>query len=289
MNYWQKLCNFTDMKFSSTAILFLLLLVGGCDNAQKGNKKAHTYSFACLDSALGGSEVNKTLDKAGNIIRNFTVDEKSITDEVQSDYGEAFHNDVLENKTFKLVNDAAINTQLNTVMTELLQQREEPSKIKYYIYAIEDTMINAFTFGGRIYVTTGMYKKCGGKTDLLYSIIGHEIGHSELGHIKKTIQKMMATEKIFGKDNADVALTITNLLTGSFNQRNELEADYYGTDLTNNLNLDICAAVTFWKEMAKMENQYNRLEDFFRTHPFSSLRAECLQQHIQTNFNRNCN
>jgi predicted Zn-dependent protease len=285
---WQNLCNFTRMKFSTIVLLFAYLFLSACTNAEKDKKKAHTYSFSCLDSALGGSQVNKTLDKAGNVIRNFTVDEKSITDEVQNDYGEAFHNDVVEQKTFRLISDAALNTELTSVMEELLKQREDPTKIEYHIYAIEDTVINAFTFGGRIYVTTGMYKKCGGKTPLLYSIIGHEIGHSELGHIKKTIQQMMATEKIFGKDNADIALQITGLLTGSFNQRNELEADYYGTDLSNNLNLDICAAVTFWKEMAKMENQYSELEDFFRTHPFSSLRAECLQQHIKTNFNRNC-
>jgi Zn-dependent protease with chaperone function len=100
---------------------------------------------------------------------------------------------------------------------------------------------------------------------------------------------MMTMEKIFGAENAETAMQISKLLTGSFNQRNELEADYYGTDLTYNLNQDVCAAVIFWKEMAKMENQYNRLEDFFRTHPFSSLRAQCLQKHIATNFDRQCN
>lgn len=277
------------MKLSTIIILSFFIAFASCDNAGNNKKKADTYSYACLDSALGGSQLNKTLDEAGNIIRDLAVDENNITDDLQNDYGEAFHQDVIESKTFKLLNNAAMNTELKTVMDELLAQREEPSGISYHIYAVEDTMINAFTFGGRIYVTTGMYKKCGGKTPLLYSIIGHEIGHSELGHIKKTIQKMMAAEKIFGQDNADIALTITNLLTGSFNQRNELEADYYGTDLSNNLAQDVCAAVMFWKEMGKMENQYNKLEDFFRTHPFSSLRAQCLQQHIETNFNRKCN
>jgi predicted Zn-dependent protease len=267
---------------------FIIIILSGllfyaCNTAENEKRKADSYSFSCLDSALGGSQVNKTLDKAGNVFRNMAIDEKAITDELQNDYGEAFHEDVIESKTFKLLDDPAMHTELSSVMNELLQQRAEPTGIKYHIYAVEDTMINAFTFGGRIYVTTGMYKKCGGKTPLLYSIIGHEIGHSELGHIKKAIHEMMVTEKIFGKDNADFVLQITKLLTGSFNQRNELEADY-----SNNLNLDICAAVTFWKEMARMENKYNRLEDFFRTHPFSSLRAECLQQHIKTNFNRDC-
>lgn len=273
------------MRITLLLIAFTAAFVS-CDQLDKKKKKVN-YSFSCLDSALGGSSTNKTLDKAGNIFRNLTVDEKSITDDLQNQYGEAFHKDVVENKTFELVNDAAINNDLKTTMNELLQQIEDPSQIKYFIYAINDTMINAFTFGGRIYVTTGMYKKCGGKTPLLYSIIGHEIGHSELGHIKKVIHEMMVADKIFG-DNAETALQVTKLLTGTFNQRNELEADYFGTDLTNSLDQDICSAVTFWKEMAKMENQYNRLEDFFRTHPFSNLRAQCLERHIRENFNIDC-
>lgn len=270
-------------------IIFLLVLfLVACGDNNRGRKKADNYSFACLDSAVGGSRVNKTLDKAGNIIRNMTVDENQITDDLQNEYGEAFHKDAIESKTFKLETDAVLQAQLTDVMEELLGQREEPSGIRYFIYPVRDTMINAFTFGGRIYVTTGMIQKCGGKTPLLYSIIGHEIGHSELGHIKKAIHEMMVAEKIFGPENAGTALQVTRLLTGSFNQRNELEADYYGTDLSNNLGQDICAAVTFWKEMSRMENQYNQLEDFFRTHPFSSLRAQCLQRHIRENFNRDC-
>lgn len=267
-------------------LIVLTAIFISCDSGEKDKKKMN-YSYSCLDSALGGSSVNKTLDKAGKIFRDLTVDEKSITDDVQNKYGEAFHKDVVANKTFTLIDDAAINNDLKATMNDLLQQMDNPSKINYMIYAISDTVVNAFTFGGRIYVTTGMYKKCGGKTPLLYSIIGHEIGHSELGHIKKVIHELMVADRIFG-ENAETVLQVTKLLTGSFNQRNELEADYFGTDLTNSLNQDICSAVTFWKEMARLENQYNRFEDFFRTHPFSSLRAQCLERHIRENFSIEC-
>jgi Zn-dependent protease with chaperone function len=81
---------------------------------------------------------------------------------------------------------------------------------------------------------------------------------------------------------------LKKLIAGSFNQKNELEADYYGIDLTNSLDKNLCATVSFWKEMAKDENNYSRLEDFFRTHPFSGLRAQCLQDHIQRNFGAGC-
>ena len=78
------------------------------------------------------------------------------------------------------------------------------------------------------------------------------------------------------------------MLTASFNQKNELEADYYGIELTNKLGYDVCTAVDFWKEMASNENNFNQLEDFFRTHPFSKLRAQCLSDHIRFNYGKSC-
>jgi predicted Zn-dependent protease len=133
-----------------------------------------------------------------------------------------------------------------------------------------------------------MLSKCKAKEGLLYAIIGHEIGHSEKGHIKATIQEMALSQKIFGERNGNTLFELKKFLTASFNQKNELEADYYGINLTNDLGYDVCNAVSFWKELASKENHYSQLEDFFRSHPFSDLRAQCLSNHIRTNFNKDC-
>jgi predicted Zn-dependent protease len=276
-------------------ILLVILFTSFCscdyvENAVSGkeDKKVVNYSYDCLDSTVSGEGFNKIVRKGGDILRDIAVDEKTITDDVQNQYGEEFHKDVLETGTFKLLENAQITAHLDQTLKDLLAARENPSKIKYFIYAVDDTAINAFTFGGRIYVTKKMYEACKGKTALLYAIIGHEIGHSEMGHIKRTIQNMNVSEKIFGKENGATAFYLTKLLTASFNQKNELEADYYGTDLTYNLGHDICAAVHFWSEMSGKENQYSRMEDFFRSHPFSNLRAKCLMNHIKVNFGKAC-
>lgn len=246
-----------------------------------------TYSYTCLDTAVGGGQTKNAIRKTTGFIRDLAVNKKDITDSVQSSYGDAFHNDAIESKTFVMLNDPAINAQLQTILKDLLAVREAPSGIRYSIHLIDDKQINAFTFGGYIYLTKAMYDKIKDNTDLLYSIIGHEIGHSEKGHIKQTIQELELSGKLFG-DNGMTYFQIKKLLTGSFNQQNELEADYYGIDLTNQLDKNLCATVAFWKEMSQSENSYSRLEDFFRTHPFSGLRAQCLQDHIAQNFGQNC-
>jgi predicted Zn-dependent protease len=279
------------MQRCSAIALILFFGLTACnlvDSKSTGkNTQPVNYSYTCLDSAVGGSATSKAISRTTGLIRDIAVRGKEITDDVQSDWGDSFHNDAIKSKTFVLLDDPAISGQLQTIMADLLATREKPSNIRYSIHLIDDKQINAFTFGGYIYLTKAMYDKIKGSPDLLYSIIGHEIGHSEKGHIKQTIQELELSGKIFG-DRGMTYFQLKKLLAGSFNQKNELEADYYGIDLTSSLDKDLCATVAFWKEMAGSENQYSRLEDFFRTHPFSGLRAQCLQEHIQQNFGTTC-
>ena len=185
-----------------------------------------TYSYACLDSALSGNDATKAISKTTGLIRNLAIREEDITDSLQNDYGKAFHEDAVETKAFELLDDKTITSQLQQALGKLLAARVSPTHINYSIYLLKSDEINAFTFGGHIYVTKAMYDKCKDNEALLYSILGHEIGHSEKGHIKKTIQEMLIAENIFGTDRGIEAFQVLKLLTGSFNQKNQLEADY---------------------------------------------------------------
>jgi beta-barrel assembly-enhancing protease len=280
------------MRIAYFLYVAIISLAAACDVSVNGKPKElpkdMDYSYDCLDSAVGGSETSRAISNATSIIRNLAIKQREITDSVQNEWGNAFHEDAIETKTFELIDDATITRQLQQAMNDLLTAREKPSQIQYSIYLLSDSAINAFTFGGHIYLTRAMYDKCKNNNDLLYSIIGHEIGHSEKGHIKKTIQEMMISDNVFGEDKGASAYQVLKMLTGAFNQKNELEADYYGIDLAYQLNKNVCATVNFWNEFSKSENQYNKLEDFFRTHPFSKLRAKCLTNHIQTNFHQKC-
>ena len=277
-------------------ISFLCIGFASCDetftntSAHEGkSRRKITYSYACLDSAVAGNPTSKKIDKASDLVRRIAFHNDDVTDSEQNQWGDAFHQDAVESKAFVLLNNPNITATLQKTQNDLLAVRENPSKIKYSIYALNDTAINAFTFGGHIYVTKAMFEKCKNNQSLLYAIVGHEIGHSERGHTKKSIEEMIMANEIFGEKNGSTAFQIKKMLTSSFNQKNELEADYYGVDLVDQLGDDVCAAVAFWKEMAKTENAYNKVEDFLRTHPYSALRAQCLEQHIKTNYNKDCN
>lgn len=277
------------------SIFYLFIIIYCCACNSLSSESSHegkarrkiSYSYVCLDSSVAGSSTSKKIDRASDLVRRIAFSKDDVTDSMQNQWGNDFHKDAIESKSFVLLQDASIQARLQRTLNDLLAVRDQPSHIQYSIYVINDTAINAFTFGGHIYVTKAMYDKCKDNESLLYAIVGHEIGHSEKGHIKKTIEEMIMANEIFGQ-NGNTVFELKKLLTSSFNQKNELEADYYGTDLADQLNKDVCAAVLFWEQMSKTENKYNKVEDFLRTHPFSATRAQCLKDHIKTNYGKDC-
>jgi predicted Zn-dependent protease len=243
------------------------------------------YSYECLKADSGA--LSEGWQKADDIIGKVTTFNIKVTDQEQMEFGEQFMREGIEKKTLIIDSVNALNATLDSILTDLLRKRVKPTGITYKIYLLNDTAtINAYTVGGKIFITKAMIKKCT-SNDQLYAIIGHEIGHNEKGHIKNGIKQMKASKKFFG-EWGDMFFMAKKLLTGSFNQKNELEADYFGLDLTWKLGYDVCAIRTFWDDMAKDE-EHNKMLDFLRTHPYSDIRSKCLVNHIKTNFKVSCN
>ena len=103
-------------------ILIISLLGGlGCNQldekfGKNTESKEVSYSYACLDSTLGGKTINRRIEQAGELLRDLGVSEKSITDSVQTAYGQMFHKQMTEEGGFKLMNDKTLyNNLINTV------------------------------------------------------------------------------------------------------------------------------------------------------------------------------
>ena len=243
------------------------------------------YKYECLKSDTG--KLSGILDKAGRMINTVATFNIEVSDQDQMKYGDTFLIQSAKDKNFVINTQNPVNEKLKLILQKLVDARVRPTGIKYKIYLLDDTAtINAYTVGGKIFITTAMISKCE-NDDQLYAIIGHEIGHNEKGHIKSTIKQLKASNRFFG-EWGESFFAIKKLLTGSFNHKSELEADYYGLDLAWMLGYDVCAIRTFWDAMAKGES-HNAIDDFFRTHPYSDTRSNCLVGHIQKNFEVKCN
>ncbi|MBC7865971.1 MAG: M48 family metalloprotease [Gloeobacteraceae cyanobacterium ES-bin-316] len=246
--------------------------------------KNMVYSYDCIQK--DSSDITNILGKADKIIGKVATFNIRVTDEDQMKYGDTFLIQAAKDKNFVIDSSSELMPKLEKILNNLVEARIKPTGIRYKIYLLQDTTtINAYTVGGKVFITTAMIAKCT-SDDQLYAIIGHEIGHNEKGHIKTSIKQLIASNRFFG-EWGESFVAIKRLLTGSFNRTNELEADYYGLDLSWKLGYDICAIRSFWDAMAKGEER-NAINDFFNTHPYSDTRSKCLVSHIKKNFEIDC-
>lgn len=177
-----------------------------------------------------------------------------------------------------------------------LEQKESVAGFNYRLhYMPNNEEVNAFTFGGHVYLTQGMMDYIE-TDDELACVLGHELYHNELGHINTQIsefQAAMTLGMLSGFDEGLVAgfvngmMGLESALTPPFNQENELMCDLHGVDLAEYAGYDGCAARNFWLRMDQT-NEFD-FERLLSTHPGGDDRADCIHHHIGHFYNLPCN
>jgi len=244
-----------------------------------------TYNFSCLASS-GDVRSNEAIFKFGEFTRNAqntVLNDVQVTLQEEKEAGDALIKHYKEKYTFK--NSGAEYFKLNRIMKDLVKRLANPRGVDYEMHFVDDTIMNVFTLGGHIVFFKGMFEFCETDSEIA-SIISHEISHNELGHstlaLKK--QKMANNWGIFGQ----IALTMESMVTTSFNQKQETEADLFGMDIMYPTLYKNCDAIKLWKRMSDNENDFNLAENFFRSHPYSRNRASCVERHLESNYNKKC-
>ena len=207
----------------------------------------------------------------------------TISPEQEEQIGDEMH----DNMGFPLGTDPQKVGKLNTILKRLLPYIEREG-IQYDIHLIDDDdMINAFAIaGGHVYVTTGIMNWAESDDELAF-IIGHEIAHVDLEHTVNQIKRNVSIQSIadylqFG-EYAGIAEQVQGTLGTPFGQVHEYTADRKGAYFVWKAGYNPSKGLAFFKRLMEMEpdaQERNDIEVFFRTHPFSDQRAECLQYFI---------
>lgn len=249
------------------------------DKVEKDKRKAIEYDFSCLDDEndYGTTEVIGVLEKVETDMTDALGGE--ITIEEESEVGDQLLSDCRE--TYDFIESGKKIENLTSILNLLTAQIIEPKGFNYSIYLIESEELNAFTAGAKIFVTTKMYSFCN-SNDELACVIGHEINHNELGHIKEYLQKV----KILSESGA----ALNQILTIPFGQKKETHCDLTGIDLAIAAGYNGCVNIVLWERMKKEsgEGDYNAFDNLLRSHPYSDKRANCSHNHILTNYGFEC-
>lgn len=254
----------------------------------RSRKKQRTdvnYDFSCLITENDGGS-NESIIVFGDLTRdvqNSILNGIDVTVSEEQKQGEQYITELKKNKRF--ITSGSELSRINSIMKNLVSRLAKPRGFKYKIYLVEDTLVNAVTIGGHIVIYTGMMNFCKNNSEIA-SVISHEIAHNELGHLTLNMKKQKAAQEfgIFG----EIALLVESIATSSFNQKQETEADLFGMDLMYPTSYKNCSAISLWKRMAENENEFNVIDNFIRSHPYSINRAHCIDHHLESNYDKHC-
>jgi hypothetical protein len=243
-------------------------------------EKTIIYDFDCLkdENDLGTTGLIDELEKLDQEITDASGAEVTIQEEIEA--GDLLLKECRDQYAF--IESGSKIANLRAILGHLTAQIKEPKGYSYEIFLIESDELNAFTAGAKIFMTTTMYNFCQ-TNDELACIIGHEINHNELGHIKDQLKK----QKMLTPEGA----AILQLATISFGQKKETHCDMTGIDLVIAAGYNGCVNIPLWRRMQQESNEgeYNAFENLFRSHPYSEKRADCSHEHILRNYDFDCN
>lgn len=285
-------------KMNSQVLLLALgsaLILAACTgkNEKKISKKeaeaiADSYGqwISAYSQPLPNDCYTDPADQAGSVLK--MVDDlftdfgaeltgTEVTAEKEEEIGDLFHEEIADSGEMTIIDEDPRWKKINKILQEQLPFRERKD-IEYHIHLIESEDINAFAIpGGHVYITTALLDFVE-SDDELAGIIGHEIGHVDLKHCVRKVQKVV-TATAFGGDLAALAANFQVQLTAPFGQFDEYASDRTGARLAKQAGYDPVKTMDFFVRL-KAGEKYNPLEKLLRTHPYSAQREACLRHYI---------
>ncbi len=260
-------------------IIPALILIITSDSLSAQEKAGVKYDIDCYQIPATSLDA---FSKIGSAILDGFGDEVSVSD--QEKVGEEVLEYFKDNATID--NVPSRKKKLKSILNNLVENIRDPKGFSYEIFYMDTSVINAFTIGGKIFVTKAMIEFCE-NDDELACIIGHEISHNELGHIERSIKTNMLVSKAFG-GSASYANALLKFFTDPFGQVDEAYCDMRGMDIAIASGYEACPFKNLWERMQAENGNNDMLSDFLSTHPNSGNRAKCVNNHILINYKTRC-
>ncbi|WET41367.1 M48 family metallopeptidase [Citrobacter enshiensis] len=160
--------------------------------------------------------------------------------------------------------------------------------VNYKVYMAKD--VNAFAMAnGCIRVYSGLMDMM--TDNEVEAVIGHEMGHVALGHVKKGMQVALGTNavRVAAASAGGIVGSLSQsqlgdlgekLVNSQFSQRQESEADDYSYDLLRKRGIDPLGLATSFEKLARLEA--GRQSSMFDDHPASAERAQHIRDRMTT-------
>jgi predicted Zn-dependent protease len=203
----------------------------------------------------------------------------------QARLGEEFHAEITaEHSVF---HDARQQARIERLGRPLTRCGQHLAGVHFVI--LNDPLINAFSHvGGWVYINRGLLSFV--KTDgELRFVLGHELGHVELGHCARQVTVAYRAEQQAGGLAGRAAGLLYRVLTTGYNRDDEFAADRWGRDACLRCGGRRADAINLLSRLARLEAGADQphnsaqaaaqtLGDHFRSHPPTAERIARLKQ-----------
>ena len=215
--------------------------------------------------------------------------------EQELEIGAEVHRQILE--THPVLDDPRQLARVQRLGSEVLalgsRMRIGRSAPKYTFTIIDSDVVNAFAHaGGYVYVNKGLIDLTTTDAELQF-VLGHEIGHVELGHTTRGMSVASAAGQLGGDVLAGLAVMAHRLISLGYSQNLELESDAFGYERLRKLGVSKKDAISFHYRMLAYEQKQGRahknkrggaggkvverLDEHFSTHPETQKRIDLLE------------
>lgn len=176
--------------------------------------------------------------------------------------------------------------RLNTIASAL-GDNINGQPVNYKVYMAKD--VNAFAMAnGCIRVYSGLMDMM--NDNEVEAVIGHEMGHVALGHVKKGMQVALGTNaaRVAAASAGGVIGSLSQsqlgdlgekLVNAQFSQRQESEADDYSYDLLRKRGINPIRLATSFEKLQTLEA--GRQSSMFDDHPASAERAQHIRDRMK--------
>lgn len=132
--------------------------------------------------------------------------------------------------------------------------------------------INAAADGRVLAITTGLLNLTQNDEEVAL-ILGHELAHNVLGHLKNTAEPEKPSSILDAFVRATIGAAVAKATTPPYSPAKEREADYVGLYFMARAGYDVGAAEAFWRRL----NETTRATAVNVTHPTGEERLQALQ------------
>jgi predicted Zn-dependent protease len=186
------------------------------------------------------------------------------------------------NRQLPIIQDPAVNRYVSLLGDRLAAQGTR--KIAYTFYVVNTDVINAFALpGGYIYINRGLIERSSNLSELA-GVMAHEIGHVELRHGVKEMQRVQKANLglslayiLLGRSPGGVESAAVNVagaaILSSYSREAESESDSLAVPMLVRSGIDPDGLVTFFKKLLdEQKTRPSAVEQWFSTHPLTEAR-----------------